>query len=131
AGELDPMAQAILDQSLVHKFAAVVDVKCPKGKGQANANALKGLNNKAALANYKGRSFGPAAGNIGQYQAVNIAAAVNFPTMGNQIHFHAPGERLVPVREGPQRNAAAWLRHRPAGLFRAPGTTRRTQGAVN
>ena len=80
------MAQAILDQLLVHKLAAVVHVDCTKGKRQTEANAVECLHNKTAIAHHEWCSFGPTAGDIRQHQAADITAAVSLPTMRLGAH---------------------------------------------
>jgi len=65
AGELDSDAQAMLDQLVVHKFAAiVVDIPCAQREGQADSDPLKRLNDKSTVAHHK-RSDSVHAGNIG------------------------------------------------------------------
>src|SRR6185437_10887891 len=63
ARELDPVAQAVLDQGLVHKLAAVIHVQCSQGERQSLANTIKRFNDQAALSNHQRRSLGPSAGN--------------------------------------------------------------------
>src|SRR5205807_7623680 len=131
ARELDTTVQAILDQRLVYKFAAIVDIQRAKGKRQADADALKCLNNEAAFAHHKRRRLGPTASNIGQDQAVNVATAVNVPAMGDQIHFHAARKRFIPISKRAQRHAPARLRHCPARPLRTRGRPWDSQRSVN
>jgi hypothetical protein len=76
--ELRRDEQAILDQCLVHKFAPVADVERAKSEGQPDADALDRLNNEAAFSHHKRRRLRPTAGNVSQYEAIDLTAAVNF-----------------------------------------------------
>lgn len=131
AGELDAVAQAVFDQPVVDEFAAVVHVQRSQGKGQAEADSLECLYNEAAFSDDEWRRFGPSAGDVGQHQAVNIAAAVDRPAMGHQIHFHAAWDWLVPISKSSQRHAPAWLGLCATRLLHTRRAARRTQQSVD
>lgn len=57
ASEFDPMAEAVMDQKLVHKLAAVINVQRTKRKGQSLANTFERLNQQTTLSNHQGRSL--------------------------------------------------------------------------
>jgi uncharacterized protein YciW len=70
--ELDAVAEAVLDQDLVHKLAAVIHIQCSQNERQSLANTIEPLNGQSALANYQRPSLGPAAGYVGQHTALVI-----------------------------------------------------------
>src|SRR6185312_4293885 len=131
ARELDPVAEAVLDQSLVHKLAAVIHVQCSQSEGQSLANTIERLNDQAALPNYQRRSLGPAAGYVGQHQAVDVAASVSLPAMRDQIHLHASRRRLVPIRKRAHGDTPTRRGHRAADLLQACRATRYSQQPIN
>src|SRR5437773_6117453 len=131
AGELDPPAQAVLDQIVVHKLAAIVDIQLAKDKRPADSDALERFNHEVAFAHDKRRGFRPTAGNIGQNKAVDITATVNLATMGDQVHFHAARERLIPIGKGAQRHTPTRFRLHPTARLRARRTARRAQQSVD
>ena len=75
---------------------------------------------RAAFANDDGRGLGPAAGDIGQNQTVNVAAAVDASTVRHQVHFHAARRRIIPIGKGAHLDAPPRLRLNPFAPFRSP-----------
>ena len=75
-GEFDAVTQAIFDQPVVDELAAVVHIQRSQGEGQAHADALECFDHEATFSNHDRRGLRPSARDIGQNQAVNVAAAV-------------------------------------------------------
>lgn len=111
--ELDPMAEAVLDQVVVHKFSSVVDIRRAQREGQADSDLLKRLNDKSAVAHHKRRTLSPPGSDVGHDQAADVATAIDLSAMGDEAHFHAARQRLVPIGKGAQRYTPARLRRRP------------------
>jgi len=131
ASEFDAMAETVLNQRLVHKLAAVINVQRTERKGQSLTNAFERLHEQTTFSNYQGRSFGPTAGDVGQCQAVDVASAVGVPAMSNTIHLHTTRRWLVPVREGAHRNTPARTRNSAADLPHVRRTTRHSQQSAD
>lgn len=117
--ELDLMAEAVLDQRLVHKLAVVIDVQRTKRKGQSLSNTFQRLDERATLSHHQGRGVGPTADDVGQKQTVDVAAALDISAMRDAVNLHTPRRGLVPVRGGAHRHAPAHRRHSAAGLPQA------------
>jgi len=64
ASQFNALAQAVLDQMLIYKFGAVVDVERAESKGQPDTDALEGLNNQTAFADDDWRRLGPTAADV-------------------------------------------------------------------
>src|SRR5271156_1844938 len=94
ASEFDPMSETVIDQGLVHKLAAIVDIQRTKREGQSQANTFERLNKQAALSNHQRRRLRPAARDVGQDQTVDVAAAVGVAAMRDTVHLHASRRRL-------------------------------------
>ena len=131
ASEFDPMTEAVIDQRLVHKLAAVINVQRTKREGQSQANAVESLDDQATLPHHQGRGLGPTTGDVGHNQAIDVAAAVDFPAMRDQVHLHAARRGFVPVREGAHRHTPACLRHRAANLPQACRATWHSQQSID
>jgi hypothetical protein len=119
-GELDPIAQAVLDQPVIHELTTFVHIQGAQGEREAGANSLERLDHQSAFPNDDGSSLGSVAGDVSQNQTMNVAASVDASTVRHQVHFHAAWSRIVPIGRGPNLDAPPRLRLSSPPALRLP-----------
>ncbi len=105
AGERDRLGGAVIPHRLVHEHGVVVGVEAQQLEGQVTAQFLQHRDQQRLLSDEQRRAFGPAGGDIGQHQRLHEAAVRSRSAVRDQVRLDEPRWRIVPVGEGPDRNA--------------------------
>jgi hypothetical protein len=75
-------------------------------KRQPSAHALNPLHNQVLVARHQGNTLRPSGCDIGQDKTVDKAAGHNAAAVCYKIRLHKARRRIVPVGEGPHRDAS-------------------------
>lgn len=102
--KLDTHRFAEVEHRLVHG-GIVVAIQTAQGKRQRTADLLDMLQNECAAAKRHGQAFGPSRRDISHHKRVHeLAVDLAATTVLHEIDLEIAGQRIVPVREGPDRH---------------------------
>src|SRR5439155_4662387 len=99
---------AVVEDALAHEGAVVVRVHAEHREGQIGRDLLKPLDHQHLVAHAHGDAFGPAAGDVGEHQAVNVVAVgLRAAAVFDHVDLEEARWWIAPVGEGAHRNAAS------------------------
>src|SRR6266540_1276858 len=100
AREGNLFALTVPQQLIVDELASVVRIQAEEWKWQALSDGMNSTADVRLASAHQCDAFRPSCGNIRQNQGVQKRALGSVSAMCNQIGFHKPGGRLIPVGKG-------------------------------
>src|SRR5262249_43933701 len=117
--ELDLLAPAMDSEDLIDERAIIIRIDSADRYRQLLANDLESLDDQGLLPSHQRDRLGPARTNIGRDQAPQESPLQGIAGVGHEVHLQETRPRLVPIREGPNRDLSAGLGH-PLSLPASP-----------
>jgi hypothetical protein len=105
--QFDCSVETIFHDRLVDERAVVVHVQTQNGKKQFGPDRLHGFSHQRLFSNHYSRALGPAGSDIGQHQAVNVAASDRLSAVRHEIHLEEARGWIIPVAERSHGNAVS------------------------